>query len=408
MQMMQQQAMQTAVLQQHAAMTRRARRLHVGNLPQGLSIEALKELFNTTMSAAKLTLDESPCVNDVHMAPDARFCFVEFRSAHEASNALVLDGMQASATTTTTTTTRGSAPPPPPLPTHRRSSTTPQLLDRNLRVARPNDFTPAPPELHQTIIPQAVSATVTSSTMPQACAGMGLMTNPAAMKPAVPAAGGSLAGLSGASLASMATLHGGAGLLNAAGQNQFAGQLGGALGGQNALAASRRARRLHIGNLPQGVGLDAQMLKQFFNAALVSASLHDTSKEGDPVLDTMIAGEGKFGFVEFRTIAEAISCLALNGIELGGKQLRIERPRDYTPMPDSMHEELKAAGVMGSTSVAPDGKDLLNPATAASAAPANLTVGGAPLAALTGPAAGAACRPSTRPRRPRSSISRTW
>ena len=53
-------------------------------------------------------------------------------------------------------------------------------------------------------------------------------------------AGGSLAGLSGASLASMATLHGGAGLLNAAGQNQFAGQLGGALGGQNALAASRR------------------------------------------------------------------------------------------------------------------------------------------------------------------------
>ena len=113
------------------------------------------------------------------------------------------------------------------------------------------------------------------------------------MKPAVPAAGGSLAGLSGASLASMATLHGGAGLLNAAGQNQFAGQLGGALGGQNALAASRRARRLHIGNLPQGVGLDAQMLKQFFNAALVSASLHDTSKEGDPVLDTMIAGEGR-------------------------------------------------------------------------------------------------------------------
>ena len=244
------------------------------------------------------------------------------------------------------------------------------------------------------------------------------MTNPAAMKPAVPAAGGSLAGLSGASLASMATLHGGAGLLNAAGQNQFAGQLGGALGGQNALAASRRARRLHIGNLPQGVGLDAQMLKQFFNAALVSASLHDTSKEGDPVLDTMIAGEGrptrlersshhsathasrsappsagKFGFVEFRTIAEAISCIALNGIELGGKQLRIERPRDYTPMPDSMHEELKAAGVMGSTSVAPDGKDLLNPATAASAAPANLTVGGAPLAALTGPAAGAGLPP---------------
>ena len=120
MQMMQQQAMQTAVLQQHAAMTRRARRLHVGNLPQGLSIEALKELFNTTMSAAKLTLDESPCVNDVHMAPDARFCFVEFRSAHEASNALVLDGMQASATLP-------ADPPPPPHPRLRSATPPPPL-----------------------------------------------------------------------------------------------------------------------------------------------------------------------------------------------------------------------------------------------------------------------------------------
>ena len=60
----------------------------------------------------------------------------------------------------------------------------------------------------------------------------------------------------------------------------------------NVSALSRRARRLHVGNLPLGVGLSAEMLKQFFNAALVSASLHDTSKEGDPVLDTMIAGEG--------------------------------------------------------------------------------------------------------------------
>ena len=81
-----------------------------------------------------------------------------------------------------------------------------------------------------------------------------------------------------------------------------------------------RARRLHIGNLPQGVGLDAQMLKQFFNAALVSASLHDTSKEGDPVLDSMLGSESKFGFVEFRTIAEATSCLALNNIELGERK----------------------------------------------------------------------------------------
>ena len=48
---MQQQSLMTALLQQQAAITRRARRLHVGNLPPGLTGEALKELFNTTMQA---------------------------------------------------------------------------------------------------------------------------------------------------------------------------------------------------------------------------------------------------------------------------------------------------------------------------------------------------------------------
>ena len=90
------------------------------------------------------------------------------------------------------------------------------------------------------------------------------------------------------------------------------------------MSLTRRARRLHVGNLPLGVGLTAEMLRQFFNAALVSANLHDGSKEGEPVYDAVLGPESKFGFVEFRTIAEATSCLALNSIELGGKQRRIE------------------------------------------------------------------------------------
>ena len=55
----------------------------------------------------------------------------------------------------------------------------------------------------------------------------------------------------------------------------------------------------------------------------------------------LAGSEGKFGFIEFRTIAEATSCMALNNIELGGKQLRVERPRDYAPMPDAMLEEVR-------------------------------------------------------------------
>ena len=138
MQQLQQQAMMNAVMQQQAAITRRARRLHVGNLPPGLAPDSLKELFDTTMRAAKLTVDDDPkgCVNGVHMAGDNRFCFLEFRSAFECSAATALDGMQ--------------------------------LLGKPLRVARPNDYMPAPADLERTLIPKDVSDTVTSSNVPSA------------------------------------------------------------------------------------------------------------------------------------------------------------------------------------------------------------------------------------------------
>ena len=60
-----------------------------------------------------------------------------------------------------------------------------------------------------------------------------------------------------------------------------------------------------------------------------------------------MAPEAKFAFLEFRTIAECTSCIALNNIELGGKQLRIERPRDYAPMPDALLDELRNAKLLG-------------------------------------------------------------
>ena len=157
---------------------------------------------------------------------------------------------------------------------------------------------------------------------------------------------------------------------------------------QNVMALTRRARRLHVGNLPLGVGLTPEMLKQFFNAACVSAKLNDPSVEGEPAIDSMIGSEGKFGFVEFRTIAEATSCMALNNIELAGKMLRIERPRDYAPMPDAMIDELRKAGVLGNTSVSPDGQDLLNAAPPTAAA-----LGGMPLLAAPPPPPPAAPRP---------------
>jgi hypothetical protein len=94
LQAMQQQAMQGAMLQQQAALTRKARRLHVSNLPPGITEEILNELFNTTMQAAKLTLHEEGCVNGVQMASDGRYAFIEFRSVSETNNAIVIDGIE--------------------------------------------------------------------------------------------------------------------------------------------------------------------------------------------------------------------------------------------------------------------------------------------------------------------------
>ena len=130
----QQQAMVTAMLSQQAALTRRARRLHVGNLPPDITAEALKELFNSVMQAANLALDTSPCVNEVSMAGENKYSFLEFRSVQETTNALALDGMQ--------------------------------LLGRPLRVARPNDYQPAPAEVANVMIPPSISSTVTSSNPP--------------------------------------------------------------------------------------------------------------------------------------------------------------------------------------------------------------------------------------------------
>lgn len=373
LQMLQNQAMASAVLQQKAAYTRKARRMHVSNLPPEITKEALLELFNTTMHAAKLAADEASCINDVHMAPDGRYAFLEFRSVMECSNAMMLDGIE--------------------------------ILGRAMRVKRPNDYAPPPAGMESALIPQHISAAVTSSTLPpgmaipggSACGLGGLggllggasapipgmagvapanstalssVLSAATLQKIMPQPGASLAGLSGASLAAMSV----PGALGAGGQ-------------ANALGLTRRARRLHIGNLPLGVGLTTDMIKQFFDAALVSANLHDTSKDGKPVLEATINAEGKFGFVEFRTIAEATSAMALNNIELGGKQMRIERPRDYAPMPDNMLDDLRAAGVLGNTSVAPDGKDLLAPE------PATAQIDTSSWPALKGPEAPAPLEP---------------
>ena len=63
---------------------------------------------------------------------------------------------------------------------------------------------------------------------------------------------------------------------------------------------TKKCRRVHIGNLPVNVGLTPEALKQFVNTVMQQMFL--TVKPGDPVIDSFVSGDGKFGFVEMRTI----------------------------------------------------------------------------------------------------------
>jgi splicing factor U2AF subunit len=297
-----------SLLQQQAGLTRRARRLHIGSLPPGCTIAFMKELFNDSLLRAGLTINGAASViNDVQMDAGGKFAFIEFRSVREATSALALDGLV--------------------------------VLGRTIRVQRPNDFVVPPVELHDVLIPAGtVPAAVLPLATPAAHAQMpGL--------PLLPAAGlASLYAVAPPPTGNVADLLNSQMLSGMTASNPAAAQ-------QTASQISRKARRLHIGNLPQGVGITPAMMAQFFSATLIATGLIDASKSGDPVVDCTLNSNGKFAFVEFRTIAEATSALTLNNVELGGRQLRVERPRDYQCVPASVLPELDRFGFVGETPI---------------------------------------------------------
>ena len=68
----------------------------------------------------------------------------------------------------------------------------------------------------------------------------------------------------------------------------------------------------------------------FFTEAMTAANLLDPDRSGPMILWAFIEQRTKgFGFIEFRTLAEAESVYALNGIELLGRKLHVNRSREY-------------------------------------------------------------------------------
>jgi splicing factor U2AF subunit len=88
---------------------------------------------------------------------------------------------------------------------------------------------------------------------------------------------------------------------------------------------SRQAKRLLVTNVPQGT--DEETLLQFFNRLL--SPLNVITGGPDPVTLVQLNADKSLGMVEFKNTSDTTVGLAFSGIEFGGAQLEIRRPKDY-------------------------------------------------------------------------------
>lgn len=96
-------------------------------------------------------------------------------------------------------------------------------------------------------------------------------------------------------------------------------------------ALTRQARRLYVGNIPFGC-TDEDMI-EFFQTNMTACNF--VTQPGNPVLACQINLDKNFAFLEFRSVEETTSAMALDGILCKGQALKIRRPHDYQPIPGS-------------------------------------------------------------------------
>ena len=99
---------------------------------------------------------------------------------------------------------------------------------------------------------------------------------------------------------------------------------------------SRKARRLHFGNLPSMLGAQAdQLLAKEIWDQMKQRGLECSKPGANPVLSVWLSGEQNFSFVEFLTAEDATNGLMLDGMMFMAQSLRVSRPSDYIPSADS-------------------------------------------------------------------------
>lgn len=90
--------------------------------------------------------------------------------------------------------------------------------------------------------------------------------------------------------------------------------------------ATRKERRLYVGNLP--LSFDSDQLRVFLNEALRACGAVPEGAD-QVVVSSWVSPDKKFAFVELSTVEAATTALGLSGITCLGCQLKITYPNNY-------------------------------------------------------------------------------
>eukprot|EP00922_Rhytidocystis_sp_ex-Travisia-forbesii_P050200 GHVS01074652.1.p1 GENE.GHVS01074652.1~~GHVS01074652.1.p1 ORF type:complete len:273 (+),score=54.03 GHVS01074652.1:147-965(+) len=96
--------------------------------------------------------------------------------------------------------------------------------------------------------------------------------------------------------------------------------------------STRRARRLHIGNLPVSRDAQEEEFRTHMWAAMLANQLCDGAAASPcPILHVWFARDrgGSFGFIEMASVGAAHAALTLDGFSWKGSSIRINRPTDW-------------------------------------------------------------------------------
>jgi len=109
--------------------------------------------------------------------------------------------------------------------------------------------------------------------------------------------------------------------------------------------ATRKERRLYVGNLPQT--FDSDQLRVFLNEALRACGAIPEGLD-EVVVSSWVSPDKKFAFVELSTVEAASTALGLSGITCMGTNLKICHPNNYqmTGFPNLIPDPANAAALV--------------------------------------------------------------